>query len=57
VDGIKNKKLHGKNREFKTVQFEGKKEMIGKFVKVKIDKAGAWGISSDLKPATAVNTK
>jgi len=55
VDGIKNKKLHGKNREFKTVQFEGKKEMIGQFVKVKIDKAGAWGVSGVAKSATVAN--
>ncbi len=45
VDGIKNKKLHGKNREFKTVQFIGAKKLIGSFVTVKIKETGAWGLT------------
>ncbi len=49
VDGIKNKKLHGKNREFKTVQFPGPKKLIGNFVNVKINKAGTWGLSGTIK--------
>lgn len=44
VDGIKNKKLYGKNREFKTVQFIGQKKLIGNFVKVKIKNTGPWGL-------------
>lgn len=45
VDGIKNKKLYGKNREFKTVQLNGNKKLIGNFVKVKIIDTGAWGLT------------
>jgi len=48
VDGIKNKYLHGKNREFKTVQFVGNKKLIGSFVKVKITEARAWGLKGKL---------
>ena len=55
VDGVKNKKLHGKNREFKTVQMLGSKKLIGQFVNVKIDKVGSWGISSGLKPVTVAS--
>lgn len=48
VDEYKNKKLSGKNREFKTVRFTGPKKLINQFVKVKITDTGAWGLSGNL---------
>lgn len=41
----KNGKLIGKNKYHKTVQFQGSRDLIGKFAKVKILEAGPWGLT------------
>jgi len=48
VEQIKNKKLSGKNREFKTVRFTGPKKLIGQFAKIKITEASSWGLSGKM---------
>jgi len=40
--------LIGKTRHHKTVKFEGKKDLIGNFVLVKIEKAFPWGLKGKL---------
>jgi tRNA-2-methylthio-N6-dimethylallyladenosine synthase len=40
--------LIGKNRHYKTVKFEGNKNLIGNFVKVKIENALPWGLKGIL---------
>ncbi|MEA3293047.1 MAG: tRNA (N6-isopentenyl adenosine(37)-C2)-methylthiotransferase MiaB [Patescibacteria group bacterium] len=45
---FKNNFLIGKSRHYKTVKFKGRKELIGKFVKVKVTKAMAWGLNGKL---------
>jgi tRNA-2-methylthio-N6-dimethylallyladenosine synthase len=42
----KNGFLIGKSRHYKSVKFEGKKDLIGNFQKVKIIKALAWGLKA-----------
>ncbi|MBU4331880.1 tRNA (N6-isopentenyl adenosine(37)-C2)-methylthiotransferase MiaB [Patescibacteria group bacterium] len=43
-----NNLLMGKTETFKNVKFEGPKNLIGKFVKVKVAKANEWGIEGEL---------
>jgi tRNA-2-methylthio-N6-dimethylallyladenosine synthase len=45
---FKDEFLIGKNRHYKTVKFEGNKNLIGKFVKVKIIDALPWGLKGIL---------
>jgi tRNA-2-methylthio-N6-dimethylallyladenosine synthase len=45
---FKNGFLIGKSRHHKSVKFEGKKDLIGKFVLVKIEKAFPWGLKGKL---------
>lgn len=45
----KNGFLIGKSRHYKTVKFKGKKELIGKFLKVKIEKAKNFGLEGKIK--------
>lgn len=44
----KNGFLIGKSRHYKTVKFKGKKELIGKFLKVKITKIGPFGLEGEI---------
>lgn len=43
-----NGQLMGKTENFKNVKFAGPKDLIGEFVKVKITKAGSWGLEGEL---------
>ena len=48
-ENYKNGYLIGKSRSYKTVKFEGKKNLIGKFLKLKIIEAFPWGLKGTLK--------
>jgi tRNA-2-methylthio-N6-dimethylallyladenosine synthase len=48
VDTIEGNKCYGKTSAFKTVKFLGDKSLLGNFVKVKINKAGAYGLEGRL---------
>ena len=48
VEECKNDYCFGKTATFKTVKFLGRKDLIGKFVRVKISKAEAFGLSGTL---------
>jgi len=39
----------GKSRKYKTVKFKGEKNLIGKFVKVKITNTNPWGLKGRIK--------
>lgn len=45
---LKNGFLIGKSRHYKTVKFEGKENLIGNFVKVKISKASPFGLKGEM---------
>ncbi|MFH1451492.1 MAG: tRNA (N6-isopentenyl adenosine(37)-C2)-methylthiotransferase MiaB [bacterium] len=40
--------LSGKSREYKSVKFNGKKSLVGKFVKVRVTSALPWGLKGEL---------
>lgn len=44
VDGYKRGKCSGKTATYKNVIFPGSKSLVGKFVKVKINKVDSWGL-------------
>lgn len=48
VENQKNDFLIGKNRHYKTVHFKGPRDLIGKFVDVKIINAGPFGLKGKL---------
>ncbi len=45
VDSWRSGKCFGKNAQFKTVAFEGEKELIGRFVEVEVIKVTPWGFT------------
>jgi len=50
VDGISKGKLFGKNRQFKTVRINSdNKDLIGKFIDVKINKINPWGLEGKIE--------
>jgi len=66
VDSVKQSKSHssssnfvylGKNRTYKTVKFQSQKELVGKFVKVKIIEALPWGLKGKLILSETNNKK
>ncbi|MFC1599000.1 TRAM domain-containing protein, partial [Patescibacteria group bacterium] len=48
VDNQKNDIWLGKTRGFKVVKFKSKKSLLGQFVKIKITKAGSFGLNGNL---------
>lgn len=48
VDSENKGLLYAKTRTYKTVRFPGKKELVGKIVNVKINKALVWGLEGKL---------
>jgi tRNA-2-methylthio-N6-dimethylallyladenosine synthase len=48
VEEFKDGFLIGKTRHYKTVKFEGEKNLIGNFVKVKILDALPWGLKGKI---------
>ena len=48
VEGKKKDQYFGKTRTFKNVSFSTEKNLIGQFVKVKITKAGIWGLQGEV---------
>ena len=48
IDGGKNGAWHGKNSHYKTVQVKSDKNLLGKFVKVKITEALTWSLRGEL---------
>jgi len=44
VEGHKKDNCLGKTAGFKIVKFAGGKDLVGQFVQIKIEKAGAWGL-------------
>jgi len=49
VEKSKDSFLIGKSRHYKTVKFPGPKDLIGKFVKVKITEAIPWGLKGKIR--------
>jgi tRNA-2-methylthio-N6-dimethylallyladenosine synthase len=47
-DGYENGFLTGKSKSYKTVRFEGKENLIGKFIKLKIIDASPWSLKGKL---------
>ncbi len=48
IDGNKNNNWFGKNEHYKTVQIKSGKNILGKFIKVKITEALAWSLRGEL---------
>ena len=44
VEDCKDRRCSGKTATYKKVIFPGSKSLVGKFVKVKIDKVDSWGL-------------
>ena len=41
--------LLGKTRSYKTIKFKGDKNLIGKFIKIKVNKVSSWGLQGVIK--------
>ena len=48
IDGQKKNKWLGKTRSYKNIQVESSKNLLGKFIKIKITKALPWGLKGEL---------
>lgn len=49
VENYKNNQCSGKTATFKMVTFNGDKNLVGKFVEVKITQAGSWSLRGEIK--------